>query len=121
MACRGPCRGRWCVFLGARTASPGSPCELRWNGRPAFGVNSEWDLYDLAGVEGGRRRDARAGLIEKISNSVVPIRAPSTMMRPVSNAEYGWVSYVPCTFSLATLAMLIWLRSENRSDVSVLL
>ena len=62
-----------------------------------------------------------AGLSEKISNSVVPISAFSTMIRPDSKAVYSSTSYVHKTLSLPAFFVLIWLSSEKRSEVSVLL
>ena len=45
--------------------------------------------------------------MEKISNSVVPISAFSTMIRPDSKAANSPTSYVHKTFSLPTLLVLI--------------
>ena len=62
-----------------------------------------------------------AGLIEKISDSAVPIRALFTMIRPDSKAVNSPRSYVQRTFRLATFFVLIWSSGEKRCDAGVLL
>ena len=53
-----------------------------------------------------------AGLIEKMSDSVVPIRAPLTMIRPDSKLVYCLVSYVHWILSLGTVLVLISASGE---------
>ena len=53
-----------------------------------------------------------AGLIEKMSVSVVPIKAPLTMIRPASKLVYCLVSYVHRILSPPTVLTLISASGE---------
>ena len=69
-------------------------------------------------IEAGRSSRVRqfssqvAGLIEKMSVSVVPIRAPLTMIRPGSKLVYCLVSYVHRILRLRTVLALISASGE---------